>query len=94
MCCDAIAALQRHLHHSTQDEDMPVAFWVRLAKQTRTARAIADRSSYEGDNHHISRHFRTALSCTIQFFDRILNNSGQFSYKRIGISNSVVQLEC
>lgn len=60
------------LHHGTLDEDVPLAFSVRLAEQARAAGAIADLYTYEGDNHNISLYFSTAMGRTIQFFNNAL----------------------
>ncbi|MCS6994760.1 MAG: alpha/beta fold hydrolase [Anaerolineales bacterium] len=60
------------LHHGTADEDVPVAFSIRLAEQARTAGQTVELYLYEGDNHNISRFFTTAMNRTIAFFDRVL----------------------
>jgi dipeptidyl aminopeptidase/acylaminoacyl peptidase len=60
------------LHHGTDDEDVPLAFSIRLAEQARDAGQIADLYTYEGDNHNISENFSTAMQRTITFFDTYL----------------------
>jgi len=60
------------LHHGTEDEDVPVAFSLRLAELARAAGKTADLYTYEGDNHNISGNFSTAMTRTIQFFDSVL----------------------
>lgn len=60
------------LHHGTEDEDVPLAFSVRLAEQARQAGQTAELYIYEGDNHNISRYFSTAMARTIAFFDSVL----------------------
>jgi len=60
------------LHHGTEDEDVPLAFSIRLAEEVRTVGGIADLYTYEGDNHNISRYFTTAMDRTIAFFDQHL----------------------
>ena len=60
------------LHHGTEDEDVPLAFSIRLAEEVRAVGGIADLYTYEGDNHNISRYFTTAMDRTIAFFDQYL----------------------
>ncbi|MDP1714862.1 MAG: alpha/beta fold hydrolase [Anaerolineales bacterium] len=60
------------LHHGTEDEDVPLAFSIRLAEQARNAGQIADLYTYQGDNHNISKYFSTAMQRTIEFFDAYL----------------------
>jgi uncharacterized protein len=60
------------LHHGTNDEDVPVAFSIRLAEEVRAVGGIADLYTYEGDNHNISNYFTTAMNRTIAFFDLYL----------------------
>ena len=60
------------LHHGTNDEDVPLAFSIRLAEEVRAVGGIADLYTYEGDNHNISKYFTTAMDRTIEFFDRFL----------------------
>ncbi|NOH04001.1 MAG: S9 family peptidase [Chloroflexi bacterium] len=57
------------LHHGTNDEDVPLAFSIRLAELARAQGQIADLYTYEGDNHNISKYFSTAMRRTIEFFD-------------------------
>ncbi|MGD8402771.1 MAG: alpha/beta fold hydrolase [Anaerolineales bacterium] len=60
------------LHHGTNDEDVPLAFSIRLAEEVRAVGGIADLYTYEGDNHNISKYFTTAMDRTIAFFDQYL----------------------
>ena len=60
------------LHHGTDDEDVPLAFSIRLAEEVRAADGIADLYTYEGDNHNISNYFTLAMDRTIAFFDQYL----------------------
>jgi dipeptidyl aminopeptidase/acylaminoacyl peptidase len=60
------------LHHGTNDEDVPVAFSIRLAEEVRAVGRIADLYTYEGDNHNISQYFTTAMDRTIAFYDQYL----------------------
>lgn len=57
------------LHHGSDDEDVPMAFSIRLAELAREAGQTADLYTYDGDNHNISENFSTAMSRTIEFFD-------------------------
>jgi dipeptidyl aminopeptidase/acylaminoacyl peptidase len=67
---DLSGALQ--LHHGANDEDVPLAFSIRLAEEVRAAGGIADLYTYEGDNHNISNYFTTAMDRTIAFYDQHL----------------------
>jgi dipeptidyl aminopeptidase/acylaminoacyl peptidase len=60
------------LHHGTLDEDVPLAFSIRLAEEVRAVGGIADLYTYEGDNHNISKYFTTAMDRTVAFFDQYL----------------------
>ncbi len=60
------------LHHGTNDEDVPLAFSIRLAEEVRAVGGIADLYTYDGDNHNISKYFTTAMDRTIAFFDQYL----------------------
>ena len=60
------------LHHGTNDEDVPLAFSIRLAEEVRAVGGIADLYTYEGDNHNISLYFTTAMDRTIAFYDQYL----------------------
>jgi dipeptidyl aminopeptidase/acylaminoacyl peptidase len=60
------------LHHGTNDEDVPLAFSIRLAEEVRAVSGVADLYTYEGDNHNISQYFTTAMDRTIAFYDQYL----------------------
>ena len=60
------------LHHGTHDEDVPLAFSIRLAEEVRVVGGIADLYTYEGDNHNISKNFTAAMDRTIAFYDQYL----------------------
>jgi dipeptidyl aminopeptidase/acylaminoacyl peptidase len=60
------------LHHGTNDEDVPLAFSIRLAEEVRAVGGIADLYTYDGDNHNISKYFTTAMDRTIAFYDQHL----------------------
>jgi dipeptidyl aminopeptidase/acylaminoacyl peptidase len=60
------------LHHGTNDEDVPLAFSIRLAEEVRAVSGVADLYTYEGDNHNISQYFTIAMDRTIAFYDQYL----------------------
>ena len=60
------------LHHGTLDEDVPLAFSIRLAELARDAGKVANLYTYDGDNHNISKYFSAAMRQTIAFFDSVL----------------------
>jgi len=60
------------LHHGTSDASVPLA-----ASQTLYEEMLADGMpvefyTYDGDNHNLSGFFTTAMTRTIEFFDRYL----------------------
>jgi dipeptidyl aminopeptidase/acylaminoacyl peptidase len=60
------------LHHGTADSDVPVEFSETLQAQMQNAGKPVELFLYTGDNHNISESFSTAMTRTIQFFDRYL----------------------
>ena len=58
------------LHHGTADTDVPVEFSENLFYQMLAAEQYVELYKYDGDNHNISNYFSTAMSRTIEFFDR------------------------
>jgi uncharacterized protein len=60
------------LHHGTADQDVPLAFSIRLAEQVRAVGGQVDLYTYENDNHNISKFFSMAMDRTIAFFDHVL----------------------
>jgi dipeptidyl aminopeptidase/acylaminoacyl peptidase len=60
------------LHHGTADADVPLLFSENLFFQMLDAGQFVELYKYEGDNHNISNYFSTAMSRTIEFFDRFL----------------------
>ncbi len=60
------------LHHGTADTDVPLLFSETLWQQIIDAGGYVELYKYEGDNHNISNYFSTAMSRTIEFFDRYL----------------------
>jgi len=64
------------LHHGTADEDVPLQFSETLWKEILDVGGYVELYKYEGDNHNISNYFSTAMSRTIEFYDRFLKNRG------------------
>lgn len=60
------------LHHGTNDTDVPLVFSENLYFQMLDADQYVELYKYEGDNHNISNYFSTAMSRTIEFFDRFV----------------------
>jgi len=60
------------LHHAPTDEEVPVAFSIRLAELGREAGHPVDLYIYDQDNHNLANNFSTAMARTIQFFDKYL----------------------
>ncbi len=60
------------LHHGTADADVPLSFSENLFFQMLAENQFVEFYKYEGDNHNISNYFSTAMSRTIEFFDRFL----------------------
>lgn len=60
------------LHHGTADGSVPLEFSESLYQQLLDAGQTAEFYTYPGDNHNISNSFGTAMTRTIEFFDRYL----------------------
>ena len=60
------------LHHGTADEDVPLQFSETLWKEILDVGGYVELYKYDGDNHNISNYFSTAMSRTIEFYDRFL----------------------
>jgi len=60
------------LHHGTADEEVPLEFSQTLYEQLQEAGKVAEFYTYEGENHNLSNYFSTAMTRTIEFFDRYL----------------------
>jgi len=58
------------LHHGTADTDVPLEFSEKLFYQMLDAGQYVELYKYDGDNHNISNYFSTAMSRTIEFFDK------------------------
>jgi len=60
------------LHHGTNDSSVPVEFSERLEGLLDDEGKEAEIFTYEGDDHNISSNLTTALSRSVEFFDRYL----------------------
>lgn len=60
------------LHHGTLDDSVPLEFSETLYQQALQAGQTTELYIYEGDNHNLSNYFSTAMTRTIEFFDRYL----------------------
>jgi len=63
------------LHHGTADESVPLEFSEILYQQLQDAGKTAELYTYEGDNHNLSNFFSTAMTRTIEFYDRYLKGA-------------------
>ena len=63
------------LHHGTADGDVPIEFSQILYDQITAAGKTVELYTYEGDNHNLSNYFSTAMTRTIEFFDRYLKDN-------------------
>jgi dipeptidyl aminopeptidase/acylaminoacyl peptidase len=62
------------LHHGTADQTVPIEFSDTLDRQIQEAGKQVEYYRYQGDNHNISKNFKTAMQRTIQFFDKYVKN--------------------
>ena len=60
------------LHHGTADSSVPVEFSQKLEAQLKNAGKEVELFTYPGDDHNLSNNFSTAMSRSIEFFDRYL----------------------
>jgi len=58
------------LHHGTADDSVPVVFSETLYAQIKKTGVPVELYTYKGDNHNISANFGTAMTRSVQFFDR------------------------
>jgi uncharacterized protein len=58
------------LHHGTADESVPVEFSETLNALMREIGKPVELYTYKDDNHNISNSFGTAMTRSVQFFDR------------------------
>lgn len=62
------------LHHSIEDETVPIAWSDTLATALNQAGLTYEYYQYENDNHNISMHFVQAITRSIEFFDTYVKN--------------------
>jgi dipeptidyl aminopeptidase/acylaminoacyl peptidase len=62
------------LHHGDADETVPLLFSHTLYNQLQEAGQAAELYTYPGDNHNLSNEFSTAMTRTLEFYDRYLKN--------------------
>ena len=60
------------LHHGTADEEVPLAFSKQLTADLQAAGGTVEFYTYKDNDHNLSQSFETAMSRTIQFFNRYL----------------------
>ncbi len=60
------------LHHDTSDSEVPYVFSQTLADQIKSVGGTVDFYSYPGDDHNLTNSFGTAMTRTIQFFNKYL----------------------
>lgn len=60
------------LHHGTQDSSVPYEFSVNLEKELKDKNKTTELYIYEGDDHNISNNLSTALTRSVEFFDKYL----------------------
>lgn len=58
------------LHHGTADYSVPVEFSQKLEEQLKAAKKGVELYVYTGDDHNISLNFNTAITRSVEFFDR------------------------
>ena len=63
------------LHHSTTDEEVPVAASQVLFNEGQSAGLPIDLYTYPGDNHNINGNFATAMQRSVAFFDKYVKGS-------------------
>jgi dienelactone hydrolase len=63
------------LHHGTADSSVPVEFSTTLDSQIKTAGGTVEIYLYEGDDHNIAANLGTALTRSVEFFDRYVKNA-------------------
>ena len=63
------------LHHSAEDESVPIAFSESLYQAAQTAGGVVEFYTYPGNDHNLSQSFTLAMRRSIEFFDRYLKVS-------------------
>lgn len=60
------------LHHGTSDASVPIEFSRTLEKQMTNANETVELYEYSGDDHNLSKNLSSALSRSVDFFNRYL----------------------
>jgi len=60
------------LHHGTADSSVPIRFSQTLEGQMKDAGKVVEFFTYSGDDHNLSANFNTAMSRSVDFFDKYL----------------------
>lgn len=60
------------LHHATGDDSVPYEFSEELAKDLEKEGKEVEVYIYQGDDHNISSNFGTAITRSVEFFDKYL----------------------
>ncbi len=60
------------LHHGTADTDVPLELSQLVYQEIQDVTGVVEFYTYEGDNHNLSNYFSSAMTRTIEFFDRYL----------------------
>ena len=60
------------LHHGTADSSEPVLFSEKLESRMKEAGKVVELYAYSGDDHNLSHNFSTAMSRSVEFFDKYL----------------------
>jgi fermentation-respiration switch protein FrsA (DUF1100 family) len=63
------------LHHGTADSSVPLAFSESLYAQLAAAGKTGEIFTYPGDDHNIAANLGTALTRSVEFFDRYVKNA-------------------
>lgn len=63
------------LHHGTADTSVPVEFSDTLYTQIQEAGGTVEKYIYEGDDHNLATNLGTALTRSVEFFDRYVKNA-------------------
>ena len=62
------------LHHGTSDSSVPIMFSEKLFDRLKSSGKEVEYYSYAGDDHNLSGNFSTAMSRSVEFFDKYLKD--------------------
>lgn len=63
------------LHHGTNDQEVPLLFSQKLDEALKNSGKEVEFYTYEGDDHNISANLSTALSRSVDFFDKYVKGN-------------------